>query len=200
MAIKRLLLPYCGCLNILQRDKARLYEVFHSFGYFYQLLSLHPDMDFGCRICERLEKRWKQWEQPLLILSWVLHPKYQFSKLNTNLPKLNWVDLSRYILYYYIVWTGTTPSTILQEFDDYRTKKFPFNDSSFNQFSDPFAYWSWISQRFKELGFVACRIMSICVNAASVERLWSSMGHLHSNRRSRLKVFSKNQFNISTNY
>ncbi len=119
---------------------------------------------------------------------WVLHPKYRFNKLNTNLPRLNWVDLNEYLLYYYIVWTGTTPSSILQKFDNYRTKKIPFNDSCFKQFSDPFTYWSWASQRFKELGLVACQIMSICVNAASAERLWSSMGHLHSNRRNRLKV------------
>ncbi|CAG8679406.1 19705_t:CDS:2, partial [Racocetra fulgida] len=33
VAIKRLLLSYCGCLNILQRDKARLYDVLHSFAH-----------------------------------------------------------------------------------------------------------------------------------------------------------------------
>ena len=41
---------------------------------------------------------------------------------------------------------------------------------------------------FGGIGFVACRIFGICVNAASVERLWSCMGFLQTNRRNRLKV------------
>ena len=184
-----MLLPYCACLNILQRDKARLFEVLHSFGYFYKILSNHPDATLSAKLCERLEKRWYQWEQPLLILSWALNPHYRLERFNINLPKMNWVDMSQYIQYYYIAWTGKKPTTILCELQNYSQKKFPFNDSCVNQFQDNiFAYWQWCSTKSKELGFVACRIASICVNAASVERLWSSIGHLHSIRRNRLHV------------
>ncbi|CAG8803301.1 18526_t:CDS:1, partial [Dentiscutata erythropus] len=40
----------------------------------------------------------------------------------------------------------------------------------------------------KELGLLAVRLFGICVNAASVERLWSSMGFLQTNRRCCLKA------------
>ncbi|CAG8747201.1 5347_t:CDS:2, partial [Dentiscutata erythropus] len=86
--IKQLLLPYCGCLNILQRDKACFYNIIHSFGYFYQFLSKLSNTQFS-----------------------VLHPKYRLDKFNNNLVYLNWVNLSEYLLYYYIAWTGTTPTT-----------------------------------------------------------------------------------------
>ncbi|CAG8734479.1 23178_t:CDS:2 [Dentiscutata erythropus] len=80
--------------------------------------------------------------------------------------------------------TDTTPTSILQEFDNYQTKKFSFNDASFDQFKqDIFKYWNWCSHSTKELGFVACQIMGICINTASVERLWFSMGHLYSASR-----------------
>ena len=39
-----------------------------------------------------------------------------------------------------------------------------------------------------ELAKVAIHIHGICVNSASVERLWSSMGFFHTNRRNRLDV------------
>src|SRR5439155_7714608 len=101
-----------------------------------------------------------------------------------------------YLLYYYIAWTDRVPTSILREFDNYQTKRFSFNDTSFNQFNeDVFGYWNWCSESAKELGFVACQIMGICINATSVERLWSSMGHLHFVSRNRLKVskFLKNE-------
>ncbi|RGB40511.1 hypothetical protein C1646_753236 [Rhizophagus diaphanus] len=34
--LEQILYPFCVALNILQRDKARLYDVLHSFGYFMQ--------------------------------------------------------------------------------------------------------------------------------------------------------------------
>ncbi|CAG8744062.1 5773_t:CDS:2, partial [Racocetra persica] len=60
---------YCGYLNIFQRDAARLYDVLYSFSYFYEILSQNSDLEFGERLCQRLEKRWKEWEQPIIILS-----------------------------------------------------------------------------------------------------------------------------------
>uniref|UniRef100_U9UVP6 HAT C-terminal dimerisation domain-containing protein n=1 Tax=Rhizophagus irregularis (strain DAOM 181602 / DAOM 197198 / MUCL 43194) TaxID=747089 RepID=U9UVP6_RHIID len=41
---------------------------------------------------------------------------------------------------------------------------------------------------YRELGAVALKIFGICVNAASVERMWSSMGFLHTVRHNRLMV------------
>ena len=78
----------------------------------------------------------------MLILSWALNPHYCLERFNINLPKINWVDLSQYIQYYYIAWTGKKPTTILCELQNYSQKKFPFNDSYVNQFqANIFAYW-----------------------------------------------------------
>ena len=40
----------------------------------------------------------------------------------------------------------------------------------------------------KELAFVAQRIFGICLNAVSVERLWSCMDFLHTKQCDRLHV------------
>src|SRR5437762_5150429 len=74
--LQNLLLPLCGFLNKLQKDMARLHEVLHVFAYTMKLFRELPDLNFSTKIIDRLEKRWAQWEQPLLLLSFILHPHY----------------------------------------------------------------------------------------------------------------------------
>jgi len=61
---------------------------------------------------------------------------------------------------------------------------------AYKQFDgDIYRYWYYAKSSTSELGLVACRLFGICINAAAVERLWSCMGLLQTNRRNRLKVF-----------
>ena len=95
----------------------------------------------------------------------------------------NWLN------YYYKAWTFSKPTKLLFEFESYRVKKSPFDDETYGQFGDDvLAYWYYCSTMCKELGIVAIKIFSICVNSASVERLFSTMGFLHTPRRNKLKV------------
>ena len=75
-----LLYSLCEFLNKLQKDTARLYEVVHCFAYTTKIFSEYPDSDFSKKMISRMEKRWKDWEQPLLLLSIALHPSYKLSK------------------------------------------------------------------------------------------------------------------------
>uniref|UniRef100_U9U131 HAT C-terminal dimerisation domain-containing protein n=1 Tax=Rhizophagus irregularis (strain DAOM 181602 / DAOM 197198 / MUCL 43194) TaxID=747089 RepID=U9U131_RHIID len=66
--------------------------------------------------------------------------------------------------------------------------KYPFDYDTYKQFNnDIWRYWCFARVSTNELGLVACRLFGICVNAPSVERLWSCMGFLQTNRRNRLK-------------
>ena len=78
----------------------------------------------------------------------------------------------------------------MREFDNFRLGKYPFDYNTYKQFNgDVWQYWCFAETSTSELGLVACRLFGICINAASVERLWNCMGFLHSNRRNCLKVF-----------
>jgi|SRR4051794_29608549 hypothetical protein len=108
---------------------------------------------------------------------------------NNNISNINYSIFGRWLIYYYRVWSGKEPKCILREFDDFRLGKYPFDIDSFKQFNgDLWRYWCYVATSTNELGIVACRIFGICVNAASVERLWSCMGFLQTNRRNRLMV------------
>ncbi|GBB85266.1 hypothetical protein RclHR1_11820007 [Rhizophagus clarus] len=137
---------------------------------------------------ERMEKCWKQWEQPLLILSVVLHPSYKLSKFHTSISNLSLTNLGKWLKYYYEAWFGSKPRTVLAEFVQYIKELDPYDDNSFTQFQGRLVdFWEFTSGIGPELAKIAIRIHGICVNFASVERLWSSMGYLHTNRRNRLK-------------
>jgi hypothetical protein len=51
----------------------------------------------------RLENRWNQWEQPLLLLSLVLHPQYRLSLFNDNILNLSYTHFGQWINDYYQV-------------------------------------------------------------------------------------------------
>ncbi|CAG8834276.1 17509_t:CDS:2, partial [Cetraspora pellucida] len=134
----KILTPYCKLLNMFQQNKAHLFEV-----------------TFTTQLIRRLERRWNEWEQPILLLS-----LFYFWKL----AKLLLSCMGR-----------PRPKCILSEFNNFCLKNSPFDDKTYQQFEDEdvLSYWCYVKDATNELGLVAYRIFSICVNAASVERLWS---------------------------
>ncbi|PKK60735.1 hypothetical protein RhiirC2_818033 [Rhizophagus irregularis] len=185
--INEILEPYCKILNMLQCDKARLFQVVHSMNYLVQFWLNRSDDALATKLIDRLEKRWKDWEQPLLLLSYLLHPEYRMKQFSSKVSSINYSEFGKWLMYYYRAWSGKEPTRIIREFDDFRLAKYPFDLETYKQFdNDIWRYWCYVSVSTNELGFVACRIFGICVNAASVERLWSCMGFLQTKWRNRL--------------
>lgn len=60
--LKVLLEPYMVSLNKLQRDKGRLTEVLHNFGWVCQVIKGIVDQDLKDYLLIKLEKRWLAWE------------------------------------------------------------------------------------------------------------------------------------------
>jgi len=181
----KLLTPYCKLLNMLQRDKARLFEVTFSIAYLLQFWESNSDNFLATQLIGRLERRWNEWEQPILLLSVILHPKYRINQFQATAININYPTFGKWLSYYYRAWTGQEPKCILREFNNFRMKDHPFDDKTYQQFKDNvLSYWCYVKDATDELGLVACRIFGICVNAASVEQLWSCMGFIQTNRRS----------------
>ena len=186
--LEKILYPYCAALNLLQKDKARLYDVLHSFGYFMQCTLECDDENYKEIMTRRLERRWKTWEQPLLILSFFLHPSYKLQFFASS-PKLSHIYLDNWVQYYYIKWFNKEPTSITQELLAYKETLFPFNASSLLKLDKtPLEYWLFLNDSVPELSQVAVKLFSICVNSASCERLFSSMGFLHTKRQNKLNV------------
>ena len=188
-ALQNLLYPLCGFLNKLQKDTARLYEVVHCFAYTTKIFSEYNDLEFSEKMVSRMENRCKDWEQPFLLLSIALHPSYKLSKFKSTVNNLTWTHIGQWLKYYYLAFFGTPPKTILAELISYKRGTDPYDNDSFLQFQgNVLDFWESTMGIGPELAKVAIHIHGICVNSASVERLWSSMGFFHTNRRNRLDV------------
>ncbi|GES79902.1 ribonuclease H-like domain-containing protein [Rhizophagus clarus] len=70
------------------------------------------DENYKEMMSSRLERRWKTWEQPLLILSFFLHPSYKLQFFASD-PKLSYINLNKWVQYYYIKWFGKNPTTMV---------------------------------------------------------------------------------------
>ena len=102
---------------------------------------------------------------------------------------MSFPHLGKWITYYYCAWFNEDPTVLLVELEAYRQKKYPYNDITARQFSNNvLEFWNYVRGYSKELYRVAERIFSIAVTTASLERLFSTMGWLHSKRRNRLAV------------
>ncbi|RIB27525.1 hypothetical protein C2G38_2160385 [Gigaspora rosea] len=91
---------------------------------------------------KRLEKRWRDWEQPLLLLAYFLNSDLRSSNLNLRACKISFVELCKYAQVYYKLWTGNKLQMLASEMAQYRDKTFPFDDYQVNQFKNkPLRFW-----------------------------------------------------------
>jgi hypothetical protein len=155
-----------------------------------KIFTAHPNFNFSIKMCERIEARWYEWEQPLLILAFVLHPEYKLTKFRDTTSNLTWTHIGQWLKYYYQAWFDTPSVSILAELIKYKRGEDPYDHNSFLQFKNNLVdFWESTIGIGPELAQIAIHIYGICVNSASVERLWSSMGFFHTNKRNRLQVF-----------
>ncbi|GBB95911.1 hypothetical protein RclHR1_02640025 [Rhizophagus clarus] len=172
--LQNLLYPLCGFLNKLQKDTARLYKVLHCFAYTTKILGNHHNLKFSSKMIARMESQWKKWEQPLLILSFALHPSHKLQKFRSSTPNIIWTHIGQWLKYYYESWFGSKSVSILRELVKYKRAEDPYNMDSFNQFHNNLVnFWDSTIGIGPELAHVAIRIHGICVNSALVKRLWS---------------------------
>ncbi|CAG8789721.1 19943_t:CDS:1, partial [Dentiscutata erythropus] len=81
-------------------------------------------------------------EQPLLLLSFVLHPKYGLSKFSSDVSGLSYSHFSQWLNYYYHAWFDEVPICILHEFLLYQREVFSFNKEMYKQFDENiFDFW-----------------------------------------------------------
>ncbi|PKY29610.1 hypothetical protein RhiirB3_530594 [Rhizophagus irregularis] len=127
-------LPICGALNKLQSDVSCLYEITHCFGWIINMFSSHKDEKFGNCMIGRLESRWAQWEQPLLLLSVVL------IKFQNSIPLLKrfliHILVLRWLVYYYQALFNEMTTRILRDYLSYQREFFLFNPETYNQFEE----------------------------------------------------------------
>ncbi|CAG8588577.1 14974_t:CDS:2 [Cetraspora pellucida] len=127
-----------------------------AFGGILKMWEENDDNNLSQHMILQLEQRWKQWEQPLLLLAFLLNPNIRDTWFNTNTENLNFTYLAQFISYYYKAWFGHRPTCILLEFEEYRKYRYPFDHATYEQFKgDVLKFWEFAFPSTKELGLLA---------------------------------------------
>ncbi|KAJ7814179.1 ribonuclease H-like domain-containing protein [Mycena leptocephala] len=193
--------------NINQKDSTRADQVLLSLAGMFLRLVEHPEPDVAQGMTVRLEKRWKDCDQPLFLLALILNP---FEKLSCFGPKanLNHFKCLDLLVSMYKRMTSRpdnkdTPAQRKAKEDQlstaflwYLSGTHSFGDWEVDQVKfqermgrDPIV--AWVAFRTTETGLLtdfAILILQIVVNQTGCERVFSDLKVKQTQRRNRLKL------------
>src|SRR6266511_511641 len=88
ISYKKMLQDFMKWFIVLLAYTIKVFSACHSF-------------DFAEKMISRIEKkRWESWEQPILLLSIILHPSYKLSKFKPMVNNLTWTHVGQLLKYY----------------------------------------------------------------------------------------------------
>ena len=190
--------PLTAALDILQSNTCRIDKVGLIFGYIVQKFNTenlnsvsekYVTHNQKNEIVNRFEKRWKSWDQPLIILAIALNPVHRRNRFS-KISKITKLLLSEWASFYLQSWFHEENTSLTAEMLRYLDIEGEFGSSvSFSLTKDgtnPFCYWNLFEEDAPQLSKVAKRIFSVSISTAVCERLFRNFGQIHSKERNRL--------------
>ncbi|KAJ7222722.1 ribonuclease H-like domain-containing protein [Mycena rebaudengoi] len=199
--------PICYGTNINQKDSTRADQVLLSLaGMFLRMLD-HPEPDIAAGMTKRLEKRWKDCDQPLFLLALILNPFEQLSCFGPKAAINHFNCLDLVVSMYKRINDRPDNSDSPEErrakearlsaaFLKYLSGTGVFagwkdNEDVFEQQMgrDPIAVWVALrTPDIEELADFAIILLKIVVNQVGCERVFSDLKIKQTQRRNRLKL------------
>ncbi|KAJ7258428.1 ribonuclease H-like domain-containing protein, partial [Mycena haematopus] len=195
--------PICYGTNINQKDSTRADQVLLTLAGLYLHYVDHPEPDISIGLVARLEKRWKDCDQPLFLVSSILNPWEGLSCFGP-LAKFDHFKATALVgeVYTRVMSYPGNPDTpqqrqlkersVAQNMFEYLscTNGFQNFEDGRDQFQqtmgkDPVALWTALKASAGELALFAITILKVVVNQAGCERVFSDVGNTESPRRSR---------------
>ncbi|KAI9895414.1 hypothetical protein PsorP6_019015 [Peronosclerospora sorghi] len=170
---------------VLPRDDCTMAEVLHKFGKIFQGFKLTDDQD----LVDSVELCWDACEQPLYLLAYLLHPHFLLEA--KNLPNSEFTSphsLSDVSIFYY-------KRLIDEEYGLLRSQFFWWLQGTLtsvapDDFPTYHEYLEFLKAdpegKYNSIATLALVILSISINSATCERLFSKWGNIHTARRNRM--------------
>ncbi|KAJ7092992.1 ribonuclease H-like domain-containing protein [Mycena belliarum] len=199
--------PICLGTNINQKDSTRLDQVLLTLAGIFLRFADHPEKEVQDKMVSRLEKRWKDCDQPIFLLALVLNP---FEKLSCFGPRANLNHLKcRNLLISVYRRINSRPdnqdtaeeknakeAAVSKAFMQYLSGTGDFGDfdaeewEEINKNVNPIQVWEALggSCELTELAEFAVIILTMVANQAAVERSFSRTKIEQSDHRNRLGV------------
>ncbi|KZP22392.1 hypothetical protein FIBSPDRAFT_690520, partial [Athelia psychrophila] len=198
--------PICYATNINQKDSTRADQVLLSLAGIFLHFCAHPIEDVRLGMMKRLEKRWKDYDQPLYLIALILNPFEALSSFGDK-AGMDHFKCNNLLLQLYRRMMDRPSNTDLPSkrqakeravsaaFFQYLASTGPFDawkeqQASYEEFMerDPIMVWSALEchDDVAELARFAKMILKFVVNQAGCERLFSDLQVKKTQRRNRL--------------
>ncbi|ETO75954.1 hypothetical protein F444_08549 [Phytophthora nicotianae P1976] len=167
----------------LQRDENTVGDVVRSFADIHRGFQQHF---VRCdNLLECIEKRWAKCKQPLFMLGFALHPEYV--AVAKDLPETDVSGigtLTKIAVYYHRRQLATADLGELRR-DMISRMRGEFTNIKATEFRAPWEYWDAVAVETPSsvLPKLVMRVLSIAVNTATCERLFSELGLIHTAKR-----------------
>eukprot|EP00644_Phytophthora_capsici_P001399 jgi/Phyca11/67125/gw1.10.468.1 len=185
---ERVIAPLSLASYRLQRDQNTVGDVIKSFGTIYLGFKQAPQHSEQLVAC--VEQRWKKCEQPLIMLGYALHPRYAVEARKLPVTSVSGIGvLCKFAVYYYRRLISEDIEQLRR--DMYRWMKGLFTFTAADEFIEsPCEYWQYMADEHpsSKLPDLALKVLSLAVNTATCERLFSDLGLIHTAKRNRMKV------------
>lgn len=179
--------PLCIASFRLQRDENTLADVVKSFGDIFKGFAAS---DYSDKLVECVEERWASCEQPLFILGYFLHPVFVEEARRTPSTRLTREhDVCESALYYHRRYIDEDVTGLRGEMSAWIIGQYG-NTTPADFSGSIMQYWTYQQRNnpCDKLPVLALTILSIAVNTATCERLFSELGLIHSPRRNQTRV------------
>ena len=166
---------------LMQNDQNTLADVCYMFGSIFQEFAKHES--YSVELKSMLERRWKSQEHPLIMISFMLHPKYYstFQAISKKTTSLSLLQVSQYAVFYYKKFIGNEFGNLVGEVQKWYNNEVPAAQLYIH--SSCFQFWNFAQSLLPNLSILATKILSFVVQSATCERLFSSFGNLITKQR-----------------
>ncbi|GMG18015.1 unnamed protein product [Phytophthora fragariaefolia] len=185
----------------LQRDENTVGDVVFSYRSIYE--GFQQQLNDFDKLVDCVEARWAQCEQPLFMLGFALHPQYVTAARKLPNTVVSGIGaLCKLAVYYYRRLFSTEDIGQIRR-DMLRWMKGTLTKVKASEYPDgPWEFWETVAAERPNslLPKLAIRVLSIAVNTATCERLFSSLGSIHSPKRSQMDASKALDFHIVSQY
>lgn len=185
---EKIVRPLCAASFRLQRDENTVADVVVSYMEVYRGFA---STDFSNTLTQLVDARWNACEQPLFLLGFFLHPEYVEQARNfppTVLTELE--DVCQFAQYYYRRFVSEDDSGLRG--DMFKWVQGEYSTSLSTDFKEDLVVTFWEyeknSKPKSKLPVLALTILSIAVNTATCERLFSELALILTPKRNRMTI------------
>ncbi|RLN72982.1 hypothetical protein BBJ28_00018682 [Nothophytophthora sp. Chile5] len=171
----------------LQRDENTVADVVISYRDIFRGFQAINGSSSTLVAC--VEARWAQCEQPLFMLRYALHPSHigdsrQLASTGTVVSSRS--QLCKFAVYYYRRFIGEDFGSIRSEMRQWLTGE--MTSALAVEFPNSVEFWHYVEDEHprSKLPDLALKVLSIAVNTATCERLFSELSLIHTAKRNRM--------------